>query len=276
MPPLNSFAKHVDNAGYEQNYLSLDSGFTTPLLVSISKSKSKMQKWVEHEKSKIDSRAETYRENLNEYETRTNMQSEELLMVQRECGIQNGVFEDKNGTSDSNDNIDHPQNIASQKKALEEHAKQVQIEIMKLKSEQENREKRVHDIEEEESKQQIRANDATALKRAAEESKNTTIDDLTRGVVNYKKLGLDFAQTGRDAELRLNFTEIDPVDSSRIFSFVLLVNDEEKYDVIKCDPKIDPLELAKILCELNESGGEDISILARRMRRAFRELCICK
>lgn len=54
----------------------------------------------------------------------------------------------------------------------------------------------------EESKQRIRADDAAALKRSAEESKKTTIDDLTRGVVNYKKLGLDFAETGREGELR--------------------------------------------------------------------------
>ena len=54
----------------------------------------------------------------------------------------------------------------------------------------------------EESKQRIRADDAAALKRSAEESKKTTIDDLTRGVVNYKKLGLDFTQTGREAELK--------------------------------------------------------------------------
>ena len=54
----------------------------------------------------------------------------------------------------------------------------------------------------EEAKQRIRANDAAALKRTAAESKKTTIDDLTRGVVNYKKLGLDFTQTGRGAELQ--------------------------------------------------------------------------
>ena len=60
----------------------------------------------------------------------------------------------------------------------------------------------VKDIALEESKQRIRASDAAALKRSAEESKKTTIDDLTRGVVNYKKLGLDFTQTGRDAELQ--------------------------------------------------------------------------
>lgn len=58
------------------------------------------------------------------------------------------------------------------------------------------------DIAMEESKQRIRASDAAALKRTAEESKKTTIDDLTRGVVNYKKLGLDFTQTGREAELQ--------------------------------------------------------------------------
>ena len=66
---------------------------------------------------------------------------------------------------------------------------------------------------------------------------------------------------------RLNFTEIDPDDPSRMFSFVLLVNDDEKYDIVDCDPEIDAVELKEILEELNRSGGEDISILARRMRK---------
>jgi len=52
-----------------------------------------------------------------------------------------------------------------------------------------------------------------------------------------------------------------------MFSFVLLVNDDEKYDIVDCDPEIDAVELKEILEELNRSGGEDISILARRMRK---------
>lgn len=48
---------------------------------------------------------------------------------------------------------------------------------------------------------------------------------------------------------------------------MLLVNDEEKYEVANCNPKIDAMELIDIVEELNESGGEDISILARRMRK---------
>ena len=67
--------------------------------------------------------------------------------------------------------------------------------------------------------------------------------------------------------LRLSFTDIDPEDPSRIFSFVLIVNDEEKYAITNCNPKVDAIELVDVLDELNESGGEDISILARRMRK---------
>jgi hypothetical protein len=48
----------------------------------------------------------------------------------------------------------------------------------------------------------MRANEARLLKEHAEEAKKTTIDDLTRGVVNYKSLGLDFQRTKREGELR--------------------------------------------------------------------------
>ncbi len=58
------------------------------------------------------------------------------------------------------------------------------------------------DIAIEESKHRIRAHDARALKEQAEEAKRTTVDDLTRGVVNYKYLGLDFEQTRKENELR--------------------------------------------------------------------------
>lgn len=71
------------------------------------------------------------------------------------------------------------------------------------------------------------------------------------------------------SECRFNFTEIDPEDPSRIFSYVLFVNDEEKYDIANCNPKVNAIELIEILDELNESGGEDFSILARRMRKFF-------
>lgn len=58
------------------------------------------------------------------------------------------------------------------------------------------------DIAIEESKHRLRAQDARVLKEQAEEAKRTTVDDLTRGVVNYKYLGLDFQQTDKENEMR--------------------------------------------------------------------------
>ena len=51
---------------------------------------------------------------------------------------------------------------------------------------------------------------------------------------------------------------------------MLLVNDEEKYDVIDCDPNIDAKELVEILEELNGTDREDMSMLVRRMRKFLR------
>jgi hypothetical protein len=54
----------------------------------------------------------------------------------------------------------------------------------------------------EEKKQRMRANEARIFKEQVEEDKKTTLDDLTRGVVNYKMLGLDFIRTDGDGRLR--------------------------------------------------------------------------
>lgn len=54
----------------------------------------------------------------------------------------------------------------------------------------------------EQSKHRLRARDARSLKERVQEAKKTTVDDLTRGIVNYKYLGLDFEKTDGENELR--------------------------------------------------------------------------
>jgi|APIni6443716594_1056825.scaffolds.fasta_scaffold2870537_2 hypothetical protein len=52
-----------------------------------------------------------------------------------------------------------------------------------------------------EKKERARADEASDMKRQVEEAKQTTVDDLTRGIVNYKFLGLDF-QKAHDNRLK--------------------------------------------------------------------------
>lgn len=63
-------------------------------------------------------------------------------------------------------------------------------------------------VEEKEHRQ--RAQEARALKAKVEEAKRTTVDDLTKGVVNYKFTGLDFEKTSVDNELRCVEENVDP------------------------------------------------------------------
>ena len=140
-----------------------------------------------------------------------------LMAVQMERGLN---VNDQNSTN----NGDHAESIAEKKKALEELHAELEREVENLQTECENREKRVLgeyksfsciaqpflsssfrafvDVEAEEAKQNTRAQEARALKERVKEAKQTTVDDLTRGIVNYKHLGLDFEKTEGENEMR--------------------------------------------------------------------------
>lgn len=115
-----------------------DLGFSAPLLESITTFKSKMENWVEQEKSKADLRLKSYNKGLLEQQNNIDSQVSELARVQRERGMEDDIV---NSNMDENEN--HQENIAYQKKSLEEQSIKLQIEIMKLTTERDNREKRV-------------------------------------------------------------------------------------------------------------------------------------
>lgn len=125
MPPYSPSARLVHNEddkdGHQdclgQNRWNKALGFTSPMLELISESKSKIQDWVDHEKSKTVSRAEYYCEKLAEEKTTINSQVAELTLVQRERGIDDKIFENVNSSlNDPKKCEDHLENIVEQKK----------------------------------------------------------------------------------------------------------------------------------------------------------------
>ncbi|KAG7361399.1 chromosome segregation protein Spc25 [Nitzschia inconspicua] len=243
-------------------------GFSSALLETIAVSKLKMEGWAQNEMAKADAVAESYRQRLLQEQAEIDARSTELLAIQMERGMR--INNNENSTSSEEESNDN--NIVSRKQALEEQVTAIQIEIMKLTTERDNRQRRIQDITLEEKKQQMRAQEARLLKEQVEEDKKTTLDDLTRGVINYKMLGLDFVRTDRDGRLRFCFTKLDSNDPSREFSFLLIVDDQDKFDIVECQPEIEATELVDILTELNRT--EDMSALTRRMRRVFKNMCV--
>lgn len=62
---------------------------------------------------------------------------------------------------------------------------------------------------------------------------------------------------------RFIFTNLDPENPARKFSFLLQVNDNDKYEITDCQPSLDVSLLVELANVLNET--DDMSYLVRRM-----------
>ncbi|CAM9744531.1 unnamed protein product [Chrysoparadoxa australica] len=93
---------------------------------------------------------------------------------------------------------------------------------------------------------------------------------LTRGVIFYKALGLEFQRLdngGDGAFLRMIFTQIDPSDAERAYSFSLCVDTSDRYHVSESQPALPAAAISRMLSKLNHDN--DLSYFVRGMRRQF-------
>jgi hypothetical protein len=95
------------------------------------------------------------------------------------------------------------------------------------------------------------------------------LNELTRGIAFYRRLGLDFEKINDD-RLRLVFTQVDPADPEAKFCFSVRVTDADAYEVEECAPPV--RELPELLRALNESN--DFSRFVQAMRAAFKRVAL--
>lgn len=95
------------------------------------------------------------------------------------------------------------------------------------------------------------------------------LQELTRGVAFYRRLGLEFDKI-HDDKLRMVFTQVDPADPARRFAFTVWVTPAETYALDDVAPALPPGVAPALLAELN--AGNDFSAFVQRMRRAFKAL----
>jgi len=234
-------------------------GFTLTLLETIEASKAKMDRWVDIQKAKIDEEEATYNRTLEKEQKEIDDLASKIMRAQFESGSRIRPEEDENQT----------ENLLNRKAMLEIEQTNLAFKIDSLKMECKNRKKRVEEISLEEKKQRLRAEEARILRERVQDAKKTTVDDLTRGIVYYKHLGLDFKKTDGENELQFMFTQLDPKDPTREFSFVLKVDKHDKYEVYDCKPSVDASTLLDVEERLNQE--DDYVYLARTMRQAFAE-----
>jgi len=139
----------------------------------------------------------------------------------------------------------------------------------------------LHALPEKSTKLSAEAASAAAEVTAMETERSTKsrdmehqLHELTRGVVMYKFLGLEF-QRAEDDRLLIRFTNLDPMDWDREFSFRVGLGSDDAYRVDGCSPQVEESKLEALLGRLNvpnEVDPMEFPGFVVEMRRAFKAM----
>jgi len=108
-----------------------------------------------------------------------------------------------------------------------------------------------------------------------EESKKLEkrMTDLTHGLQLYSLLGLEFEKADGEC-MKFIFSQIDPVEPSKQFYFLILVDDRNMYRLCgDTNPKL-PLHCQSLCQQYLEdlNGGNNIGLFVCQMRQLFCEM----
>jgi hypothetical protein len=152
-----------------------------------------------------------------------------------------------------------------------EEMQRVSFEVANLKMAKENLQPDLVKVSEEEELQM------RSLERVHEELEHMrkkmekSLMDLTHGLHMYAALGLEFQKAEGDC-MRLIFTQIDRANPLKEFSFLIFVDDQEKYQLVRTTPQLDKNHCTKLLDQFNKDN--DIGRFVLQMRNSFKRLCM--
>ncbi len=125
---------------------------------------------------------------------------------------------------------------------------------------------KLRQLEEEEEMENNRLNEARSQYDSIRSQAERSIDDLTHGIRMYATLGLEF-QKAEGQCMKFIFTLIDQSKPSKEFYFVMFVDDEDKYQLVKSEPKLPKDITSQLVLSLNTDN--DIGKFVTRMRKQF-------
>ncbi|OQS00595.1 hypothetical protein ACHHYP_03291 [Achlya hypogyna] len=119
------------------------------------------------------------------------------------------------------------------------------------------------------SREKLHVGNLTKFNQEREKAAQThqsVVDELMKGIHMYQKLGLGITEVGEN-HLGFVFTQIDPSNHDREFSFSLRVH-QDAFVVETCSPEV--ADVPALLDALNSTNN--ISFFVRSMRQRFKSL----
>ncbi len=122
--------------------------------------------------------------------------------------------------------------------------------------------------EEDESKENLRLDEARAEHEVLRRKMEQALNDLIYGMRHYVALGLEFQKADGDC-IKFTFTQISEQDPTRKFAFVMFVDGNNQYQLVETTPALDKSRCLDCVNALNINN--DIGKFVLGMRNLFKQ-----
>lgn len=170
------------------------SGFTSTFVDRIATSRRRLDQYVETNKQKADALVAE----LKTCEADEQAKIDSLLRQLKSLQYERGVAENSNKAAPGTDGVT---GVAEQRKKLENKQAKLQQEVDMLQSKNRREQSRLEEVRAKEKEVREKAQEVRAKKIEIEAQRGMTMEDLTKGLLNYKYTGLTF-QKGQNGALK--------------------------------------------------------------------------
>ncbi|KAL7572998.1 hypothetical protein ACA910_007495 [Epithemia clementina (nom. ined.)] len=152
---------------------------------------------------------------------------------------------------------------------------QLEQELLELQNTLVGQKNRLQELQHQVRHEQGRVQDSRDIRHQAQESARMTLEQLHKANFPYEQfLGLEFEKAPQN-QLRFLFTQLDPSNPDRAFSFTLSVDSQtDLYELHHCEPMLLGDDTHTLVQQLNATC--DMNAFVRAMRQAFGQQVIAK
>jgi len=238
--------------------------FTSNFINRLEESHFRLDEFVQTNKKKADSAIA----DLKKAEADEQQNIDSLLRQLHSLQYERGVAESSKMDDGKSNNAKG--GVAEQRQKLENKQVELEQEVSTIKRKNRVEEAQLDEVLAEEASIRRKADEVRAKKEEIEMARGITVEDLTKGLLNYRFTGLTFEQ-GKRGALSFKFTKLDREDQSRPFTFTLSMDKNNDYELSDVNPSLDQIRTDPILNGLNSDGKNGFNSFVVGMRKLFKE-----
>jgi Chromosome segregation protein Spc25 len=240
-------AKNLSKLGSGLDVITMtDFCLTTNLRLELEKTNQSFERWADRQDEFLSSSSTTFQRQMEECDCTIKALKENDTQLDEAKILHETIKQQQKAELSS---------IMEQLDKLRVHQRVLEEQCLRVDEEERNEMKRLDQTREE----------YEITRQRTEQSMN----DLTFGIRQYMHLGLEFLKVAGE-RMKFVYTQIDPSDHKREFSFQMFVDERDIYQLVETSPQIQPAVARAILQQFNDDN--DIGRFVLSIRKEFKKM----